>query len=72
MSTNPFDDDEGRFLVLVNEEGQHSLWPSFAEVPGGWTTVLQENSRDVCLNYIETHWTDLRPRSLARSMDGRR
>ncbi|MDX3129591.1 MbtH family protein [Streptomyces europaeiscabiei] len=72
MSTNPFDDNEGRFLVLVNEEGQHSLWPSFAEVPGGWTTVLQENSRDVCLNYIETHWTDLRPRSLARSMDGRR
>lgn len=72
MSTNPFDDNEGRFLVLVNEEGQHSLWPSFAEVPGGWTTVLEENSRDVCLDYIETHWTDLRPRSLARSMDGRR
>lgn len=34
MSTNPFDDNEGRFLVLVNDEGQHSLWPSFADVPG--------------------------------------
>ncbi|AQU65324.1 MbtH family NRPS accessory protein [Streptomyces niveus] len=70
MSTNPFDDPEGRFLVLANGEGQHSLWPSFAEVPGGWTIVLDENTRDVCLDFIETHWTDLRPRSLAASTDG--
>ena len=69
MSTNPFDDADGRFLVLVNDEGQHSLWPSFAEVPGGWTVVLAENSRQACLDYIETHWTDLRPRSLATSTD---
>ncbi|MET9593785.1 MbtH family protein [Streptomyces sp. NPDC006516] len=69
MSTNPFDDPEGRFLVLVNDEGQHSLWPSFADVPGGWTTVLDENTREACLDYIEARWTDLRPRSLARSMD---
>ncbi|KUN74157.1 protein mbtH [Streptomyces canus] len=69
MSTNPFDDVDGRFLVLVNDEGQHSLWPSFAEVPGGWTVVLAENTRQACLDYIETHWTDLRPRSLATSMD---
>ncbi|MFF3780774.1 MbtH family protein [Streptomyces sp. NPDC001933] len=69
MSTNPFDDPEGRFLVLVNDEGQHSLWPSFAEVPGGWTTALDENSREACLDYIETHWTDLRPRSLAAATD---
>ncbi|MFE3247619.1 MbtH family protein [Streptomyces sp. NPDC059209] len=70
MSTNPFDDPEGRFLVLENHEGQHSLWPSFAEVPGGWTIVLDENTRDACLDFIETRWTDLRPRSLAASTDG--
>ncbi|MEU5660493.1 MbtH family protein [Streptomyces sp. NPDC047737] len=69
MSTNPFDDPEGRFLVLVNDEGQHSLWPSFADVPGGWTTVLDENTREACLDYIEARWTDLRPRSLAGSRD---
>ncbi|SFY00689.1 MbtH family protein [Streptomyces atratus] len=69
MSTNPFDDPEGRFLVLVNDEGQHSLWPSFAEVPGGWTIVLTENTREECLEYIEANWTDLRPRSLAASTD---
>ncbi|MFC9756395.1 MbtH family protein [Streptomyces sp. NPDC056921] len=69
MSTNPFDDPEGRFLVLVNDEGQHSLWPSFAEVPGGWAIALDESSREACLDYIETHWTDLRPRSLAVATD---
>ncbi|MFC8077457.1 MbtH family protein [Streptomyces sp. NPDC057307] len=69
MSTNPFDDPEGRFLVLVNDEGQHSLWPSFAEVPGGWTIVLDENTRQTCLDFIEANWTDLRPRSLAASTD---
>ncbi|MFI2435465.1 MbtH family protein [Streptomyces sp. NPDC018693] len=69
MSTNPFDDTEGRFLVLVNDEGQHSLWPSFAEVPGGWTVAFDENTRAACLDYIESHWTDLRPRSLAASTD---
>ncbi|MDT5206197.1 MAG: MbtH protein, partial [Mycobacterium sp.] len=30
MSTNPFDDDNGTFVVLVNDEDQHSLWPTFA------------------------------------------
>ncbi|MFD6435593.1 MbtH family protein [Streptomyces venezuelae] len=70
MSTNPFDDPDGRFLVLVNDEGQHSLWPSFAEVPGGWTTAFGEDSRDACLGYIETNWTDLRPRSLVTSVEG--
>ncbi|MES9510040.1 MbtH family protein [Streptomyces sp. NPDC000609] len=69
MSTNPFDDPEGRFLVLVNDEGQHSLWPSFAEVPGGWTTALAENTREACLEYVEANWTDLRPRSLVTSTD---
>ncbi|MCX5041330.1 MULTISPECIES: MbtH family protein [Streptomyces] len=69
MSTNPFDDADGRFLVLVNHEGQHSLWPSFAQVPGGWTVALEENTRDACLEFVETNWTDLRPRSLAESAD---
>ncbi|MEU9252742.1 MbtH family protein [Streptomyces sp. NPDC048270] len=69
MSTNPFDDAEGRFLVLANDEGQHSLWPSFAAVPGGWTAVFGEDTREACLDFVEANWTDLRPRSLTRSTD---
>jgi MbtH protein len=36
MSTNPFDDDEAAFFVVVNDEDQHSLWPAFVDVPVGW------------------------------------
>jgi len=62
--TNPFDDPDGVFLVLVNDEGQHSLWPEFADVPAGWTVVYGPGSRQDCLDYVEANWTDLRPKSL--------
>ncbi|MDN0200192.1 MbtH family protein [Streptomyces sp. S.PNR 29] len=66
---NPFDDENGTFLVLVNDENQHSLWPAFAEVPAGWKTVFGEDTRKSCLEYIEKNWTDMRPKSLAEQMD---
>lgn len=31
---NLFDDPDGTFLVLVNDEDQHSLWPETLDVPG--------------------------------------
>ncbi|MDH6195685.1 uncharacterized protein YbdZ (MbtH family) [Mycobacterium frederiksbergense] len=64
MSINPFDDDNGNFYVLVNDEEQHSLWPSFAEVPAGWQVVHGEANRSSCLEFIEKNWTDIRPKSL--------
>ncbi|MFI1018909.1 MbtH family protein [Streptomyces sp. NPDC020965] len=63
-ATNPFEDADARYLVLVNDENQHSLWPAFAEIPAGWTTVHGEDSREGCAEYVETHWTDMRPASL--------
>ncbi|WP_411128571.1 MbtH family protein [Streptomyces sp. x-19] len=66
---NPFDDDNGTFHVLVNDENQHSLWPVFAEVPAGWTIVFGEASRQACLDYVEKNWTDMRPASLIRAME---
>jgi MbtH protein len=68
--TNPFENEDGRYLVLVNDEGQHSLWPTFAEVPAGWDVVHAEDTRQACLAYIETNWTDMRPTSLVRQMGG--
>ncbi|MFD7760382.1 MbtH family protein [Streptomyces microflavus] len=66
--TNPFEDENGTYLVLVNHEGQHSLWPSFAEVPAGWTVAHPEDTRQACLDCVEENWTDLRPKSLTESM----
>ena len=54
--SNPFDDDEGQFLVLTNPRGDHSLWPTFAAVPQGWTQVMGPDSRPACLEYIEANW----------------
>jgi MbtH protein len=68
MSTNPFDDDGGTFFVLVNDEDQQSLWPAFADVPAGWRVVYGEASREACLDYVDQHWTDMRPRSLREAM----
>lgn len=72
MSTNPFDDQDGRFLVLVNDEDQHSLWPTFAAVPAGWAVVFggpDGADRDSALAYVEENWTDMRPRSLRERMN---
>jgi MbtH protein len=66
--TNPFENPEGVYLVLVNDENQHSLWPQFVDVPAGWTTAFGPDNRVACLDYIETNWTDLRPRSLVEFM----
>ncbi|MFD6874569.1 MULTISPECIES: MbtH family protein [unclassified Streptomyces] len=65
---NPFEDDSAEYWVLVNEEGQHSLWPGFAEVPAGWTVAHVKAARAECLDYVNKHWTDMRPRSLAAAM----
>ncbi|MEV4909118.1 MbtH family protein [Streptomyces albidoflavus] len=71
MTVNPFDDPEGTYLVLVNDEDQHSLWPSFAEVPPGWRVAQPGTGREAALAYVESRWTDMRPKSLVMAM-GRR
>ena len=70
--TNPFEDENGEFIVLVNEEHQYSLWPTFREVPAGWSAVGPRGSRQECLDYIEENWVDMRPRSLADQMNEER
>jgi MbtH protein len=67
--TNPFDVPDANFSVLTNSEGQHSLWPAFAEIPAGWTVAYGPAGRGSCLEYVTVNWTDLRPRSLAADMD---
>jgi uncharacterized protein YbdZ (MbtH family) len=70
MMTNPFEDNEQSYLVLINDEGQYSLWPCFAEVPSGWEVVCGPAGRRACLDYVNEHWTDMRPKSLIAAMSG--
>lgn len=65
---NPFEKEDGVYLALVNDEGQYSLWPAFAEVPAGWTVAHGEDTRQACLDFIAQTWTDMRPKSLIAEM----
>jgi MbtH protein len=66
--TNPFEDQDGTYRILINAEGQYSLWPDYIDIPAGWTSVQEPRSRESCLEYINEHWTDMRPRSLIKAM----
>jgi MbtH protein len=57
------------FKVLVNAEGQHSLWPAGQPNPVGWTAIGPTGSKAECLAYVEAHWSDMRPRSLREAME---
>ncbi|MFH9296749.1 MbtH family protein [Streptomyces sp. NPDC017520] len=62
---NPFDDEKGTFVVLINGEGQYSLWPEDILIPAGWETSYGPSGRSQCLDFVNTNWTDMRPRSLS-------
>ena len=60
-----FDDPDGRFSVVVNDDEQFSIWPAGMEIPDGWRlTGPVDASRSECLDYIEEAWTDMRPKSI--------
>jgi len=67
--TNPFGNDQAEYMVLVNDEGQYSIWPSFLAVPAGWQISGPRGKRQECLAWIEQNWTDMRPLSLVRQME---
>jgi MbtH protein len=58
---NPFDNEDGSFLVLVNDRAQRSLWPAQLDVPGGWRAEHGPGPRAACLDHIDATWTDPRP-----------
>jgi MbtH protein len=66
--TNPFEDPDASYVVLANDEGQHSLWPVFVDVPDGWRVIFGESVRHECLDFIEEFWRDMRPKSLVEAM----
>lgn len=61
--TNPFDDPDGTYVVLMNGKKQYSLWPVIVDVPAGWQIVHPADTHAACLDYINKTWTDMRPGS---------
>ena len=55
------------FVVVINHEGQYSIWPDYLKIPRGWTATGKQGNKQECLEYVDTHWTDMRPASLRRA-----
>lgn len=68
-----FEDDDGRtYVVVMNEEKQHSIWPDAHPVPAGWRALDRRGTKRECLDFIDCEWTDLRPLSLRGQMAAER
>ncbi|NHZ41749.1 MbtH family protein [Massilia aquatica] len=62
--------NEPLYQVVINDEEQYSIWPSYRGLPAGWrATGPAPAPKQACLDYIEAHWSDMRPRSLREQAD---
>lgn len=52
------------YLVVVNDEEQHSIWAEEMPLPAGWSAGGFSGTKQECLAHIEQVWTDMRPASL--------
>jgi MbtH protein len=71
MSEIPSTTMTGRYLVVVNDEEQYSVWPEGRALPAGWQPVDVSGDRETCLAHIGRVWTDLRPKTLRLAMGER-
>lgn len=60
------------YVVVKNDEEQHSVWPADRELPLGWKAVGFTGPRQACLDHVAEVWTDMRPLSLRRKMQAGR
>ena len=58
-----------KYKVVVNEEGQYSIWAAERANPHGWCDASKSGSKSECLAYIKEVWTDMRPLSLRTKMN---
>jgi MbtH protein len=63
------EDDGVRYVAVINDEEQYSIWPAHREIPSGWSDAGFAGAKSDCLSWIDTVWTDMRPKSLREEMD---
>lgn len=63
-------EDSTIYTVVANTEEQYSIWPAGKDIPDGWRTAGPTGPKAECLGYIKEVWTDMRPLSLRKQMDG--
>ena len=66
---NNEDTENMKYKVVVNDEGQYSIWAADRPNPDGWRAAPKRGSKSECLAYIKEVWTDMRPLSLRNKMN---
>ena len=66
---NNEDTENTKCKVMVNDEGQYSIWDADRPNPDGWRDAPMNGSKSECLAYIKEAWTDMRPISLRNKMN---
>lgn len=56
------EDEDGTFVVVVNEDGQYSVWPEGRDIPAGYKSTGKRGKKKECLDNIEENWTNDRPK----------
>ena len=52
------------YKILVNHQGQYSIWPETKPAPSGWKETGPTGSKQDVLDWVKTNWTDMRPLTL--------
>ncbi len=65
---NAYTIDGDLLKVIINGEGQYSIWPAKKETPAGWKECGFSGSKTECSDYVDANWTDMRPLSLQKAM----
>ena len=65
-------EDDRIYKVVINLEGQYSIWTADLESPLGWTEVGKTGRKIECLDYITEVWIDMRPLGLRPETGGGR
>ena len=66
---NNEDTENTKYKVVVNDEGQYSIWDAYRPNPDGWRDAPMSGSKSECLAYIKEVWIDMRPLSLRNKME---
>jgi MbtH protein len=60
----PVTGTDDQFHVVVNDEGQYSIWWTDRDRPAGWHYADFTGTEQQCVDHIEQVWTDMRPISV--------
>jgi MbtH protein len=58
------DNNAQMYVVVMNMEGQYSIWPAHRAVPKGWHRHSEPRPRNMCLDYVAEQWLDMSPNPL--------